>query len=211
MISVTKIVKQTLKKYGKDAAGHFGLSEGTLKSYTKRGRYPLALVDKIMAEVMSSGAGTIDSDHHTAEPTTGAPSEVGTRAAPEATSASRLAVIEDYLQRTVDFYLRQFNDRITAVEQKVELLRVEHLRQAGMPSLARPAQGVPAEQTFTTRPENAGVPGLGVAPTKEMVDAQANMTIIEGVPVRGAQLAGPAEPANSPPFGYGWNQPRPPK
>lgn len=217
MNELNKLVRATLKKYGEGAGEHFGVKQSTLDSYIRKGRYPCLLIEKILAEQMSSGAGAMDSVHNTAEPTTGAPSEVGTRAAPEAIPATpngeRLRVIENYLQDTVDFYLRQFNDRITKVEQTVELLRVEHLRQAGMPSLARPAQGVPVEQVFTTNPQRALNPlDSGIAPTKEMVDAQANITTVEGVPIPNATVAAPAAPIpNAPPFGYGWNQPRPHK
>lgn len=130
-----------------------------------------------------------------------------------------------YIQGTVDHFLNQFADRISNLERAVSAIRQAHLRDVQMraglaSSLARPDQGVPVEQVFTTNPSGImGTPlgmgnalDTGRAPTKEAVDAQANDVIIEGVHMRGAELARPATfIPNQPAFGYGWNRPRPPR
>lgn len=205
MIALNKKIKDTLKKYGDEAPARFGVNPTTLKRYMKRGHYPPALIEKIVADYdLETGGGQ-------AEETEPAPQIV--RPTHPAAQGARLDQISDYLQKTVDFYLKQFNDRIGKLEFAVQSLQVNQLRLAGVPSLARPDQGVPAEQVFTTSPfGHIGHPlDTGIAPTREQVEAQADMVIIEGVPVPGAQLARPATPHPSPPFGFGWNTPRPRK
>lgn len=140
---------------------------------------------------------------------------------------ARVEEVVQYIQGTVDHFLNQFADRISNLERAVSNMRQAQMRQAqinaGLPgSLARPDQGVPVQQVFTTNPNphvGMGTPlGMGnaldsgIAPTKAMVDAQANDVVIEGVHMRGAELAGPATfMPNQPAFGFGWNQPRPRK
>jgi hypothetical protein len=137
----------------------------------------------------------------------------------------RLDAVVKYIQSTVDFYIKQFSARIMVLEKTCAQLGAFQLRTAGIANLSRPDEGVPVDQIFTTNP-NAGAPlgqgpyptlrgnalDTGIAPTKAMVDAQANMTILEGVPVPGAQVAHPAyHDPNAPAYGFGWNQPRPPR
>jgi|SRR5215831_2960215 len=140
----------------------------------------------------------------------------------------RLNEVAKYIQGTIDFYIRQYGSRITMLEKQYQMLSQAAMRSAGLGnvSLARPDTGVPVDQWFTTNP-NAGAPlgagpyaqprmgnalDTGIAPTREMVEAQANMTTLEGVPVPNAQQAHPAfyDP-NAKPFGFGWNVPRPPR
>lgn len=206
-LDYTKQIKAILKRYGDEAAEHFGVAKGTLANYMRTGRYPLKLVEKILAEQSPSGA--VPSQSGPVEkPLAGAPLANGGRAAPEATLESRVELIEEYLQKTVDFYLRQFAEHLAKLDMMVSSLHVEHLRHTGLPSLARPDQGLPAEQTFTTNPRGNAL-DTGIAPTKEMVDAQARMMTVEGVPVPNAQVAGPAvQLPNQPAFGFGWNLPR---
>jgi hypothetical protein len=127
--------------------------------------------------------------------------------------------VTQYLQRTVDFYIKQYASRISLLERTVAALSQQQLRLSGIASQTRPDAGVPVDQVYTTSPyptQNPNPQGnslvTGVAPTKEAVDAQAHMTTIEGVPVPGARLASPAYgDANAPSFGQGWNTPRPPR
>jgi hypothetical protein len=115
-----------------------------------------------------------------------------------------------YLQRTVDFYIKQFASRVALLERTVAALSAQQLRLSGVASQTRPDAGVPVDQVYTTSPSGAPF-DTGRAPTKEQVDAQASMPIIEGVPIPGARPAAPAYgDSSAPPFGYGWNKPRPP-
>lgn len=217
MSELNKLVKATLKRYGDDAPAHFGIKKTTLDGYMKRGKYPLALIEKILYEQKDAPAPPVEEP-----PPQPAPPQPMPQPRPTPTpQGDRVEQIVKYIQGTVDIYIRQFSQRIGNLEKQYEAMRQAQLRQAGMPNLARPDQGVPVEQVFTTNPHAAiGVnpPPLGnaldtgIAPTKDQVDAQANMTIIEGVPIPGGQLARPADYIpNQPSFGFGWNIPRPRK
>jgi hypothetical protein len=206
MSDLKNIVRTALKQYGDGAAEHFGVAEGTLKGYIKKGKYPLKLVEQILSEQKENVA----LDEQKPEPV--APMEKFMEAQwRESDTTKRLEEVVRYIQGTVDFYIKQFAERIAALE-------ASYMRHAGLSSLARPDQGVPVDQTYTTNP-NTGVTSMGrhpldtgIAPTKAQVDAQANMAIIEGVPVPGTQLAGPAKyNPDAPAFGFGWNTPRPPR
>jgi hypothetical protein len=222
MNDLNKIVKAALKSYGDNAAAHFGIKEGTLKSYIKRGKYPLSLIEKILAdtgqiEMGPAMQGQPVGVEREPEPQLSTAAVINKIVNPDPDLASVNTRVQDviqYLQSTVDFYIKQFASRIGLLERTVAALSAQQLRLAGMASQTRPAAGVPVDQVFTTNP-TVGIGNAldtGVAPTKEQVEAQANMTIIEGVPVPNAQLAHPAEyDPNAPAFGYGWNQPRPPR
>jgi hypothetical protein len=130
----------------------------------------------------------------------------------------RVQQIVDYIQGTIDLYIKQFSSRIDLLEKHMAFVRANQMRAAvGSASLTRPDAMAPVEQVFTTNP-NAAVAGYpsgnnwdtGVAPTKAMVDAQAAVPVMEGVvPMRGAELARPATfIPDQPSFGYGWNIPR---
>ena len=226
MKSLRETVRDTLKKYGDEAPARFGVNPKTLKRYIKTGHYPLSLIQKIEADAMVNGdprmivgdmmAAVPDEMPPAPEPAPPPPPPLepeGVMTIFEHGITKRLAAAEKYLQGTVDFYLRQFDTRLKQLEQTYQMLRVEQMRQAGVGgSLARPAQGAPIVQTYTTNPVGGNSLDTGIAPTKEMVDAQAGMTYIGGVPVPNAQIAGPAVPIpNQPSFGFGWNQPRPPR
>jgi hypothetical protein len=227
MSDLKTLIKATLKKYGKDAAKHFGMSESTLAKCKLSGRYPTKFIDQILAEGMPMVADhavpPVEDPPPSPEPVPPPPPTVTstTTAMPSLHQFARpdldkrLDDVVKYIQQTVDFYIKQFAARITVLERTCAALSSVKLRSEGV-SLARPDQGVPVEQTFTTNPNPQFFPprgnslDTGIAPTKEMVDAQANMTIIEGVPVPGAELARPAEYIpDQPSFGFGWNQPRP--
>jgi hypothetical protein len=228
---LTKRVREVIKAYGDDAPAHFGIKKGTLDGYVKRGKYPLALIGKILAEEQQDKPEPQPEPEPPPPPRQMHPYPQGTvynsgKEAPapwpidvSAATARRVEEIVRYIQGTVDVYIKQFNHRIDLLEKHVAFLRANQMRAAvGSGSLTRPDETVPVEQVFTTNP-NTGFGGpignaldTGIAPTKEMVDAQANMTIIEGVPVRGAQLARPAQYIpEQPSFGYNWNVPRPRK
>jgi hypothetical protein len=217
-----KIIKSTLKGYGENAAEHFGVRKGTLDGYMRSGRYPLKLIEKILADAsrnyLETGPAEQVQMHDPVPPPTPRLAEMqaaNTICDPAFESIqTRVEQIIKYIQGTVDFYIRQYAERLNLLERAVAALSAGQLRQAGSPSLVRPEEGVPVDQIYTTNP-NAGL-GLGrhpldtgLAPTKEQVDAQANMAIIEGVPVPGARLAGPAVyNPDAPPFGFDWNKPR---
>lgn len=213
-------VKETLKRYGDQAGEHFGVKQATLNGYIKRGKYPVDLVVKVLAEIGPEQQTVTDpflgDGLQPLPPPREEPRIVGPKH-PAALDA-RMEMVEQYMQQTVDFYLRQFGDRLGRLEQAVNMLHREQMKHMGVPTLARPDAGVPVEQVFTTNPNAPYVHPLGhpatsgVAPTREMVDAQANDVIIEGVHMRGAELARPAMAVPQvPPFGFGWNQPRPPR
>lgn len=236
-MNLNKRVKDTLKKYGEGAAAHFGVSEGTLKGYIRKGKYPLKFINQILAEGEPMIAGqdapevvsgvpeqyrqttpsmpTADVVNSIVNPNQGS---IPVRMEQTFATAARVEQIVKYLQTTVDFYIRQFAGRIENVERACAALSAAYLRASGAPSLARPAEGVPVDQIYTTNP-NVGVQPFGgnalisgVAPTKEQVDAQANITTIGGVPIPNAQVAHPAvQDPNALPFGFGWNAPRPRK
>jgi len=221
------LVKATLKRHGQNAAAHFGVAEGTLAHYKRTGKYPLSFVEKILAEQTEEPKPDGPMPPPPPEgpvPTAAvAPQPVATPVETESAAVTRrMDDVVKYLQGTVDFYIKQFGARIFVLEKAVAQLSAGQLRAAGMPNLLRPDEGVPIDQTFTTNPAAGLGQGphpqignsldTGIAPTKEMVDAQAHMTIIEGVPVPNAKVAGPAgyDP-NVPAYGYGWNTPRPPR
>ena len=228
-MNLNKRVKDTLRKYGEGAAAHFGVSEGTLKGYIRKGKYPLKFISQILAEGEPMIAGedaapevmsqlsmpTADLVNSIVNPNQG---NIPVRMEQTFATAARVEQIVKYLQTTVDFYIRQFAGRIENVERACAALSAAYLRASGAPSLARPAEGVPVDQIYTTNP-NVGVQPFGgnalisgVAPTKEQVDAQANITTIGGVPIPNAQKAHPAvQDPNALPFGFGWNAPRPRK
>jgi hypothetical protein len=242
MRKLQDIVKATIKAYGDDAPAHFGIAKGRLDGYLKRGKYPLALIDKILSEQQENApmempepqpepqtqpypqdlpppvasAGTFYNSGFGVDPYP--PRQPPPIEAEVAATAVRVEQIVKYIQGTVDVYLKQFNQRIGNLEKQFYAMRNAQLRMAGVPNLARPDQNAPVEQVFTTNP-NAGLRGpignafdTGIAPTKDMVDAQAGMTIIEGVPVPGGELARPADYIpDQPAFGYNWNVPRPRK
>jgi len=230
-MNLNTLVKNTLKGYGDGAGAHFGIKDATLKRYMKTGKYPPNLIEKILAEQKEPGSFNVDFNQpqptqppppadEPLEPM--APSYDPRRNFPAAVAVDvaglerRVGEIVKYLQTTVDFYIKQFNTRIGIAERGIIALSNAQLRATGMPNLARPDQNVPVDQTFTTNPNpQFGIGNAfdtGVAPTKAMVDAQANMTTLEGVPVPNAMIAHPAEYIpDQPPFGFGWNQPRPPR
>jgi len=225
MIDLNTIVKKTLKKYGDKAAEHFGVSAGTLKSYTKRGHFPLKFVDKVIADPVAQQIAMAGATAPPDAPETvsGIP-EAYRQPQPEMTTTvaapmdQRMYQVEDYLRNTVDFYIRQYANRIAVLEAQVQQLQGYvghlsrgHLRDAGVGgSLVDPSRGSIAGPMFTTNP-NGGMAPLdsGIAPTKAMVDAQAGMTFIGGVHVPNARPAGPAEAVPQAAFGFGWNQPKP--
>lgn len=228
-IDLTKTVKATIKAWGDKASEHFGIKQGFLDGYVKRGKYPLKLIQQILAEQQQ----TIPVEEPMPQfstmgqerlPETNIPvMPMPERPVPEvAYYDPRVGEIVKYIQGTLDFYVKQHSARIDQLEKMVQLLRVELLRRAGMPnaSLARPDQGVAVDQVFTTNP-NAGVQPFGgggmapldsgFAPTKAEVDAQMFMPTVEGgmnVLGRG-DVAHPAyQIPNQPAFGFGWNEPR---
>jgi hypothetical protein len=237
---LTTHVRKTLKAYGDEAAAHFGVKKATLDNYIKRGRYPLSLIGKILREQGQDAP----SEQAEPRPEPQPPPPPETQPYPQdilynsgygldpkqpyvppleaelTATAVRVQQIVDYIQHTIDVYIKQFASRIDLLEKHVAFLRANQMRAAvGAASLTRPDAMAPVEQVFTTNP-NAGLAGhplgnswdTGVAPTKEMVDAQANRPVIEGIEVRGAELARPATYIpEQPSFGYGWNQPRPPR
>lgn len=213
-------VKDLLKSYGDQAGEHFGISQTALNGYIKRGKYPVELMAKVFAELGPEQPENDVSPSPIQMPVPPQlPREEPRIVAPSHPAAigARVDTVEQYLQQTVDFYLRQFGDRLAKIENAVNTLHRAQMKHMGVPSLARPDAGVPVEQVFTTNPNpHTQLQGnsldTGIAPTREMVDAQANDVIIEGVHMRGAELARPAMPVPAvPPFGFGWNQPRPPR
>jgi len=210
-----KQIKAILKDKG--AAEHFGLRQSTLDTYIKRGKYPLTLIQRVLDE-QKEGAfppEAVPMPPDAPEVVSGVP-EVMRKPQPQPQPhgtgvplvEKRVEDIVKYLQTTVDFYIKQFAARITNIERTCAALSAAHLRASGAPSLTRPDQNVPVEQTFTTNPLGNSL-DTGVAPTKAMVDAQANMTTLEGVPIPGAQVAHPAEfIPDLPSYGFGWNKPR---
>src|SRR5215475_8530392 len=130
MSDLKALVRSTLKRYGKDAATHFGVAEGTLKSYQKTGKFPLAFVEKVLSE--AAGPAGIDTgpavQQQIPEPEQfpdplpmGAPTpNHQPRVVPPAPQVDRrLEEVTQYLQTTVDFYLKQFNSRIQLLERTV--------------------------------------------------------------------------------------------
>jgi hypothetical protein len=224
---LTKHVRDTLKAYGDQAPAHFGVKKATLDGYIKRGKYPLSLISKIIGEQQAMADAPPEvgpppppeprpQPRPATRPTP--PPQPETWDAGQALTATnqRVQQIVDYIQQTVDVYIKQFSSRIDLLEKHLAFVRANQMRAAvGAASLTRPDQMAPVDQVFTTNP-NTGVGGpignnwdTGVGPTKEAVDAQASVPIIEGVQVRGAELARPATFfPEQPAFGFGWNIPR---
>jgi hypothetical protein len=219
MSDLNKLVRATLKRYGEQAPERFGVKKVTLDGYVKRGKFPLKLIEAILHDnPVGVEAPPQPAPPPPPPPTQAAPPQQpatftsGSSFPPvgeQSVISGRVDQIVKYIQGTVDFYIKQFSERITLLEKEIGVVRANQMRAAiGVASLARPDQYAPVDQTFTTNPLGNSL-DTGVAPTKEQVDAQANMAIIEGVPVPGAQLARPAEfLVNQPSFGFGWNQPR---
>jgi hypothetical protein len=226
-------VKAILKRHGANAAAHFGTTEGRLKRYLSTGKWPLDFVDRVLAEENEAGPQPPQSEPEPLAAGSGGVLGGALNTEDDAIRRmldpngealrylqSREREMTTYLQQTVDFYIKQFSSRLGLLERTVAALSAQQLRLAGMASQTRPDAGVPVDQVYTTNPYPTQNPPnqpplnalvSGVAPTKEAVDAQASMPIIEGVPIPGARPASPAYgDANSPPFGYGWNKPRPP-
>lgn len=237
MSPTRETVKRVLKFYGADAAAQFGVNPKTFAGYLKRGKFPLDLVDKIVSDPAATATATATAtetqgpgeylggmnttfatDPNIPVPTPNSVAELANtdaqRFEAQRSLFERVAEIERYVQGTVDFYLRQFGERLARIEHAIGQLQVDHLRHVGMPSLSRPDQGVAPDQVFTTNP-NTGVAfgnalDTGVAPSKAQVDAQAGVYTQFGVQLPGSQVAGPAMPLpNQPSFGFGWNKPRP--
>jgi hypothetical protein len=224
-----KLVRDALKKWGDDAPAHFGIQKGRLEGYIKRGNYPPSLMGQIIAE---EGLPRAAEEQPTPQPEPQPPppppmypptgqyewpvEPVAPPVPPQGVQYELMATnkrvgdIVSYIQNTIDLYIKQFAARIAMLERQFSAVRTEQLRAAGAVR-ARPDQGVPVDQVFTTSPLGNAL-DTGIAPTREQVEAQANMTIIEGVPVPGGQLARPAEfIPNQPSFGFNWNIPRPRK
>lgn len=216
MSDLNKLVRATLKRYGDQAPERFGVKKGTLDGYLKRGKFPLKFVEAILHDnpVGETTAPPQPEPQPQPPPPPEQPSTFTSVSSfppvgEQAVISGRVEEIVKYIQGTVDVYIKQFNYRIGLIEKEIGVVRANQMRAAiGVASLARPDQYAPVDQTFTTNPLGNAL-DTGVAPTKEQVDAQANMAIIEGVPVPGAQLARPAEfLPMQPSFGFGWNRPR---
>jgi len=218
---LTKHIRQVLKGYGDQAGEQFGVNQGRLNGYIKRGHYPLPLVGRILDKHpflagMNPEAPSQMPQRQPPRPAQPPQQPNHQQATPPPTQGAsidkRVFYVENYITTTVDFYLRQYASRLDMLEKTIDAMRARQLRAAGMSlsSLARPDAGVPADQTFTTNPYSGMAPvDSGFAPTKAQVDAQAGVYSDHGVFMPQAQLAGPAQPMEQPPFGFGWNTPRP--